>query len=144
MPVNSSKDRKVKAHQAKVFKTVESNPTLLDLLETATSSARKTIFIKAVIDDFKTAFVDFKSGKNLEDLFLLFTAWFGSFDESNTTYPGIYAALQHRKNYFSEHRSQKLQFLTDIGLDWTADIKASFLSNVNYPFDVIGKYSFLF
>ena len=137
----TSRARKVKAEQLRALTAVEDNPKLLDLLEIATSSARKTIFINALIDILPTAFARFD--KNPEQRFDIFTAWFGNYDQTNTFYSGIKAALHHRQQYFLETRFKKRQFISDIGLDWTADAKSSFFSKVNSACGVVGESSFL-
>jgi hypothetical protein len=140
----SSKTRKLKAQQANLFHVLEGNPKLLDLLETATSSARKAIFIKSLLAVLPTAFAHFDTGKQDEDMFALFTAWYGGFNNSNALFPGISAATEHRKEYLSEKRLKKLQFISDIGLDMSAEDKNLFFSKVNSACDLIGKSSFLF
>lgn len=139
----ASKQRKLKAMQAKVFNAVEGNSLLLDLLEIATSAARKTAFIYALLQILPSAFDRLVSDKKPDDLFLVFTAWFGSYDQSNTIYSGIYAALQHRQRYIFESRFKKREFISNIGLDWTADVKSTFFSKVNFPCGVVRESSFL-
>jgi hypothetical protein len=94
----SSKGRKLISLQSRVFTAVEGNPQLLDLLEIATSTARKAIFIESLLKIIPAAFPN--SDKNPEELFTLFTTWFGSYAKSNTLYCGINAALKHRQQYF--------------------------------------------
>ena len=139
----ASKPRKLKSALTKVFTAVEGNPKLLDLLEIATSAARKTIFIDALLEIQPTAFDRSGSEKNSDKLFHIFTAWFGSYAHSKTLFSGIYAALQHRQKYFLETRFMKRQFISDIGLDWTAYAKSSFFSKVNSAYGVVGEFSFL-
>ena len=139
----SSKPRKLKSHKAHLFHALESKPLLLELLETAISSEQKTIFIKAVMKTHPDAFEDFDTGKDHDDLFNLFTGWFGTFVNSDALFPGISAAKQHRHQAILENRLLKLQFISDIGLDWTPDDKAKFISKVNSSFDLIGWSSFL-
>jgi hypothetical protein len=45
-----NKRGKTKAELSELFQTVEDNPTLLVLLETATTSARPAIFIKTLLE----------------------------------------------------------------------------------------------
>ena len=137
----TSRARKLKAEQLTVLNAEEDNPKLLDLLEIATSSARKTIFINALIDIFPTAFACFD--KTPEQRFDIFTAWFGNYNQINTFYSGIKAALYHRQQYFLETCFMKRQFISDIGLDWTADAKSPFFSKVNSACGVVGESSFL-
>jgi hypothetical protein len=137
----ASRARKLKSQQDKVFRTVEDNPKLLDLLEIATSTARKTIFIDALLEILPTAFIHFD--KNPDELFTVFTAWFGNYNHSNTLFNRIHVALQHRQQYFLEMRIKKRQFISDIGLDWTVDVKSSFFDKVNSVCNVVEKASFL-
>jgi len=97
----SSKARKLKSAQSKVFTAVESNLKLLDLLEIATSTSRKVIFIETLLEILPTAF-DRSDKTKPEELFNIFTAWFGNYGDSNTLFTGISAALQHRQHYFIE------------------------------------------
>lgn len=138
----ASRARKLKFAQSKVFTTVEGNRELLDLLEIATSTSRKVIFINALLEILPTAF-DRSDKTNPEELFNVFTAWFGIYGHSNTLFTGISAALQHRQLYFSEMRFKKRQFISDIGLDWTADAKNSSFSKVISVCDIVGKSSCL-
>jgi hypothetical protein len=125
----ASRARNLKSAQSKVFHAVEGSTTLLDLLEIAHSTAHKTTFIDALFKILPTAFDRFD--KKLDEQFSLFTAWFGSYANSKTIFPGISAALQHRQHYFLETRFKKRMFISDIGLDWTAKDKSSFFSKVN-------------
>jgi hypothetical protein len=125
----ASRARKLKAHQAKVFNTVENNPRLLDLLETSISSARKSIFIQALITSLPTAFDRLDKEQHL--LFDIFTTWFGGYQQSSLHFSSIHAALHHRQQYFLETRFKKRQFISEIGLDWTPEVKLAFFSKVN-------------
>ena len=125
----ASRARKLKSEQHKVFNAVEDNPKLLDLLEIARSTAQQSIFIDALLEILPTAFAHFD--KNSQELFTVFTSWFSNYNHSNTSFPGIYAALQHRQQYIWDNRFKKRQFIKDIGLDWTADIKFDFISKVS-------------
>lgn len=143
MPSHRSRNErgKAKAEQTKLFQTVEDNPTLLDLLETATSPARQTIFIETLLETGPTALTDLKPTKSSVDLFLLFTTWFGCYSGSNTQFQGIQAAVQHRKKYFMEKRYHKKEFMFDIGLDWSADIRDDFISRVkSFRYLVMGPH----
>lgn len=137
----ASNPRKIKAQSATVFRAVEGNPDLLDFLEVATTTARKIIFIDSLLTIESTAF----HAQNLkpEELFDLFTTRFGSFGQSKTAFPRISAAIQHRKKYFTELRHHKREFIRDIGLDWTADVKSKFISEVNSLSALVWKSSFL-
>ena len=138
----TSNPRKIKAQSATVFSAVEGNPDLLDFLEVATTTARKIIFIDSLLKIESTAFFHAQKLKP-EELFDLFTTWFGSFGGSETAFPGISAAIQQRKKYFTELRHHKREFIRDIGLDWTADVKSKFISEVNSLSALVGKSSFL-
>lgn len=136
----SSKARKLTIQQARVFRTVEDTPTLLNLLGIATSAPQKANFIETLLQNMPDAFLS--SDKQPDDLFALFTAWFGSFNNSNTIFSGISAALKLREQNLLEHRFKKREFMRDIGLDWGEDAKSFYFSNVNSAYDVFGKYSF--
>lgn len=126
----ASKARKIKAHQAKIFNTIENNTILLDLLETSISSAWKTIFIEALIRSLPTAFDHFGEPHLLFDIF---TTWFGNHSQSSLQFSRIDAALQYRQQYFLETHFKKWQYISKIGLDWTSDDKdTSFQSKVNF------------
>lgn len=140
----SSKARKLKSLQSRVFSAVENNSQLLVLLESATSTTQKTVFIKALLTIYPTAFLGFSKMDNPDELFTVFTAWFGSYADSTTLFSGINAALKRRHQYIFENRYKKRQFIHDIGLDWTADAKALFFSKVNSLCGVVGEFSFLF
>lgn len=138
----SSNARKLISQQATVFRAVENSPELLELLEIATTSPRKIIFIESLLEILPTAFDP--HAKKCEDLFIVFNTWFGIYHKSNTThFAGISAALEHRKKYFLELRHKKRQFIQDIGLDWTAEDKSKYISAVNSLSALVGKSSFL-
>jgi hypothetical protein len=137
-----SKTRKLKAAQSKVFSTVEGNHKLLDLLVTTTSTSQKVIFINALLEILPTAF-DRSDKTTPEELFNIFTTWFGNYVESNTNFSGIHTALHHRHRDILERRFKKRQFISEIGLDWTADAKALFYSKVNYVCGDVEEFSFL-
>jgi hypothetical protein len=126
----ASKGRKDKAEQPKIFSTVETNSQLLDLLEIAITHDRKAIFIRSLIKVLPGAFARFD--KPPVDLFNIFTGWFGKHDQSETLYPGISAALYHRQTFYLDHRKVKRDFISNIGLDWTAEVKNSSFSKVNF------------
>ena len=144
MPLHRSHKKlgQVKAEQSKLFQTVEDNPILLNLLETATSSARQTIFIKSLLEIGPPVLTDLKDTKSSADLFLLFTTWFGEYSGSATQFQGIYAAVRHRKKYFMSKRHFKKEFMFDIGLDWSEDIRDDFISRVNSICDLVIQTSF--
>ena len=127
----SSKGRKLKSAQSKVFSAVEGNPKLLDLLEVATSTAQKADFVKTLLEILPTAFDRFNNLKTPDELFTLFTGWFGNYEDSEGLFSGIQAAIQHRQKYFLETRFKKRQFISAIGLDWTPDTRSLFFSKVN-------------
>jgi hypothetical protein len=131
----------LKAQQAKVFSAVEANQKLLDLLKIATSPAGKTLFIDSLLEILPTTFD--QTDKQPDDLFALFPTWFGNYANSNVLFTGISASLRHRQHYFLENRFKKRQFISDIGLDWTADAKSLFYSKVYSACDIIWKSSFL-
>ena len=79
---NSTKERKLFSQQAYVLSTVEGNPKLLDLLEIATSSAQKTLFIKFLLDVLSITSHFAQLDKTPVELFDVFTAWSGT--HSNT------------------------------------------------------------
>lgn len=126
-----SKLRRIKADMSTIFSTVESNPMLLDLLEIATSDARKIIFIKKLIAILPTAFSSLNECAVLSK-FDIFTIQFGSYNQSTTIFSRVAAAIYRRKHYFLETRYKKREFISDIGLDWTPDTKSSFFSKVKY------------
>ena len=132
----------LKAAKSKVLTAVEANPQLLDLLEIATSTSLKVIFIKALLEILPTSF-DHSDKKNPEELFNVFTTWFGIYSHSNTCFTGISAALQNRKQYILEMQFKKWQFISDIGLDWTTDDKSSSFSKVISACDIVGNSSCL-
>ena len=137
----SHKQRKAKSHQSKLFYTVEENPLLLDLLETATSPARQAIFIDKLLKTCSTALNGIDQSP--ADLFHLFTTWFGSYSGSETSFPNIHAAIHYRQTYFLELRFNKRNFIKDIGLDWTPEVKAVFISKVTSISGDWRKASFL-
>ena len=65
----ASKARKLKAAQSKVFTAVEGNQKLLDLLEIATSTSQKVIFIESLLEILPTAF-DHSDKMNPEELLM--------------------------------------------------------------------------
>ena len=140
---NTSKARKFKSAVFKVFTALEGNPGLLDLLEVATSTGRMTAFMVALLDFLPGPTVFDRYDKKPEDLCNLLTAWFRDYSDFTTHFSGINAALQDRQRYVLETRFKKRHFITAIGLDWTADAKSTFFSQVNPICDVVGKFSFL-
>jgi hypothetical protein len=125
----SSKSRKAQSHQEKVFRVVEGSPKLLDLLENATSTPKKAIFIGSLLEILPSAFDT--SGDH--DPFANFTLTYGAFPNSKTRFPGTAAAIQHRQENIEDNRFKKREFISDIGLDWTAKDTTKFLSKVNSP-----------
>jgi hypothetical protein len=125
----ASKGRKDNAEQPALFSTVETNSKLLDLLEIAITRDRKAIFIQSLLQELPTAFGRFD--KPLADLFVIFTGWFGKQGQSAILYPRISAALHHRRSFYLDNRKVKRNFITNIGLDWTAEVKNSSFSKVN-------------
>ena len=113
MPL-STKERKLFSQQVYVLSTVENNPILLDLLEIATSSAQKTVFIESLLDDLSISSHFSQLDKTPFELFDVFTAWAGT--HSNTRFSGVDSALQYRKIFFLDERAQKRQFISEIGL----------------------------
>jgi hypothetical protein len=118
---------------------VEGNPKLLDLLEIATSTARKTVFIESLLDDLSITTPFARFDKTPDELFDVFTTWFGDYDQSNTLFSGIYSALQYRQQFFLDMRAQKRQIIWEIGLSWTADVKSSNLSKVSFVCVLLGS-----
>lgn len=133
----ASRARKLKSEQDKVFNAVENTSKLLDLLEIATSTARKSIFFDALFEILPTAFAHFD--KNSEGLFTVFTSWFGGYNQSKTLFPGINEALKHRQKYIWDSRFKKRGFIKDIGLDWTANDKSDFFSKVSPLCNDVGE-----
>ena len=117
------------------------NPELLDFLEISTTAAQKSIFIAAFLKFLPTAFDQLD--KKPDDPFSLFTTWFGGYADSKSLYSCIYAALQRRQRYLLETQFQKQQFITHIGLDWTADDKSTFFSKVISACGFLEESSFL-
>ena len=124
-----SRNRKAKAEQSEIFATVEEDPDLLDLLEIATSPARKVIFIAHLCKSLPGASDQFE-GKEPAQLFDIFTTWFGNYDQSHTPFRRISGALYQRQQYFLQNRFSKRQLSTSIGLDWTDDDKSAFLGKI--------------
>ena len=115
-----------KAHHFTIFRTVEDDSHLLDLLVIAFSPDQKAFFINGLISSLPDAF----SGHS-GNLFQLFTIWFGQYGpESHSSFTGISMALRLRQKHFTENRYQKRQLIHAIGLDWTPAINESFYSTV--------------
>lgn len=133
----ASRARRLERRQNYVFSALENNPVLLDLLEIASSTATKPLFTKALLDNFPDAFSN--CDQDPETIFRVFTSWFSSYDKSHTSFPGISTALQQRQHRIWDNRSMKRQFITDIGLDWTAKYKSTFFSEVKFLCHVIGE-----
>jgi hypothetical protein len=139
-----SRARSAKAAQDRLFQAVEGSPKLIELLEMATSTPKKTIFINTLLEILPTAFDSFEtSGKQPDDLFALFTSRFGSFPNRQTRFEMVFVALNNRNIYILESRNKKRQFISDIGLDWTPDTKTNFFTKVNTAYDLFWKSSFL-
>jgi hypothetical protein len=132
----------LKSQQTTVFRTVDGNPTLLDLLEITISDAQKTKFIKALLEILPTAFLDKFSGDNYIEVFTIFMAWFGHPGNSQT-FSRIASSIQLRKQYKFDERFKKRTFLTEIGLDWSEGYKAYFISKVSSAYNAIRKSLFL-
>lgn len=124
-----SKNRKARAEQSAIFTTVEEDPDLLDLLEIATSPARKVVFISHLRKSLPGAFDRF-DGMESAKQFDIFTTWFGNYDQSHNLFRRISGALYQRQQYFLQNRFSKRQFSTSIGLDWTNDEKSAFLGKI--------------
>jgi hypothetical protein len=134
----ASRDRRLKSQQTTVFRTVDCNPTLLDLLEITTSDVQKTNFIKALLEILPTAFLDKFSGDNYIEVFNIFMAWFGHPGNSQT-FTKIASSIQLRKQYKFDERFKKREFLTEIGLDWSEAYKDYFISKVNSAYNAARK-----
>ena len=116
-----------KAQHFKVFQAIEDDSHLLDLLVIATSPAQKAFFITALIKSLPLASSGYS--KEPEDLFSIFTTWFGQYKpQSNTSFPHITTALQLRQQYFIDNWFQKWHFIHAIGLDWTPAMNDAFYS----------------
>jgi hypothetical protein len=143
----ASKARKLRSMLNQVFTAVESSPILLDMLEIATSPARKVIFFDTLVklEHLPTAFLHLcNKSPASDDLFNLFTAGFGDFPNSKTIFSRIDAALQHRQQFILETRFNKRLFVIEVGLDWTEEVKTIFFSTeVISAYDFILKFSFL-
>ena len=139
----ASKERKSIPQQKQVFTAVEDSPVLLDMLEIATSPELKVIFIETLVKALPSAF--HRTGnKSSEDLFRLFTTWFGQYADSKTIFSKIDAAIRHRQQFFMENRFNKRVFVKEIGLDWTEEKKSDFFSTkVTSIYDLIMKTSHL-
>jgi hypothetical protein len=118
-----------KAQHFLVFKTIENDSHLLDLLVIATSPAQQAFFITALVKSLPDAFSGYF--KEPDKLFLLFTSWFGDYKpESYTKFTRITTALNLRHHHFIHNRIQKRHFIHAIGLDWTPAQNNSFYSRV--------------
>ena len=124
-----SKNQKAKAEQSAIFTTVEEDPDLLDLLETATSPARKAIFIAHLHKSLPGAFDQFDA-KEPAKQFEIFTTWFGNYDQSHTLFCDISGVLYQWQQYFLQNQFSKRQFSTSISLNWTNDNKSAFLGKI--------------
>jgi hypothetical protein len=142
--VSNSKARKLKAAQSRIFATVEDNPSLLDLLEITTSSARKEIFNNALADVLPPTSAFHRFEKDPDELFQLFTTWFAGYPDSETCFSQVHAALDHRQKFFLDNRFMKRQFIRDIHLDWTPDDKSIFFKKVSdFVWSAFRNLSFL-
>ena len=131
-----SRARKAISHQGKVFGAVEGSPELLKLLENAISTPQKATFIRSLLDILPSASETSgdQSGERSDlKLFENFTLTFGTFPSSKTCFPATAAAIQLRKEKIVDTRFKKRRFITEIGLDWTAEFKTEFISKVNSP-----------
>lgn len=117
-----------KAQHHRVFQTVENDSHLLDLLVIATSSAQKSFFINTLVKSLPDAFAPLN--KEPEQLFSVFTTWFGNYKDANAIFTSISTALEQRQRYFLSNRFYKRQFITAIGLDWTSVEKELFFAQV--------------
>ena len=142
MPPLPSKTRRVLSQQAYVFRTVEGNPKLLDLLEIATSTAQKAVFIQSLLDVLDPTSTFSLFNKPYNELFDIFSLWFGGYKNFKNLFSGIHSALQYRKQFFLDIRAQKRQLIWEIGLGWTADVKASYLSKVSFVCVLLGSPHF--
>jgi hypothetical protein len=134
-----AKTRKLISQQSYVLSTVENNPKLLDLLEIATSTAQKAAFIECLLDDLSITTPFSRFDKTPNELFDIFTAWFGHYAKSEELFYGIYSALQYRQRFFLDMRAQKRQFIREIGLNWTSDVKSSYFSKVSFVCVLLGS-----
>lgn len=118
-----------KAHHFTVFQTIEDDSHLLDLLVIAVSPAQQAFFMTALMELLPDAFSGYS--KEPEDLFPIFTSWFGQYNpESHTKFNHIATALQLRQQHFINNRHQKRIFIHAIGLDWTPAMNNAFFSTV--------------
>ena len=86
---------------------------------------KKAFFITALIKSLPPAFSGYS--KESEDLFSIFTTWFGQYKpQSNTLSPHITTALQLRQQYFIDNWFQKQHFIHAISLDWTPAMNDAF------------------
>lgn len=124
-----------------MFYAVEGSPRLLELLEKAASTPQKADFIQTLQENLPTAIGT--TDKQPDDLFALFKSQFRDFPNADIDFPATTVALNNRDLSVLERRNKKRQFISDIGLSWTADFKALFFSKVNPAFHLLEKSSFL-
>lgn len=133
----------MKSSAFKIYTAVENDSDLLNLLKITTSTGEKSNFIKALLKTLPTAFSPSdRSTKDFEGLFKLFVSWFGDYPDFTTDFSRVNAALKHRLRDKMDNRSQKRSFIRAIGLDWTADDKSLFFSQVDSVYDVVRRFSF--
>jgi hypothetical protein len=118
-----------KAHHFTVFETIEDDSHLLDLLVIAVTPAQHAFFTTALMKLLPDAFSGYS--KEPENLFLLFTTWFGQYNpESHTKFTRIATALKLRQQHFINNRLHKRVFIHAIGLDWSPAMNNAFFSTV--------------
>ena len=114
-----------------LFKTIEGNPSLCDLLEKATDDPSQAEFINKLLTTNFNAF----SGRQgtPQSLFHLLTTWFAkcpSPSDRPDRFPELRKALIMRKYNSSGHRHRKRDFIKDIGLSMTEDDTAKFIQTI--------------
>ena len=111
-----------------IFQTIQDSPPLQDILAIATSPNQKTFFIAKLLIICPNAF----SGRTEPplQLFDILTAWFGKHKDASR-FDAVATALNHRRNIREGVRNLKIDFIHQIGLNWSPATRDSFLKGVN-------------
>jgi hypothetical protein len=111
-----------------IFQTIQDSPPLQDILTIATSANQKSFFIAKLLIALPDAFSD--RTETPPQLFDIMATWFGKLEDASSRFDAVATAIKHRKQYFTDHRNKKVDFIHRIGLNWSSATRDLFLKGV--------------
>jgi hypothetical protein len=127
-----SKSARQKDQATIIFQTIQDSPALQDILAIATSDNQKIFFISKLLAILPNAFPDHTNSP--QQLFDILTIWFGKYQHASSGFDDVATAFKHRRQYFTQHRNLKLDFIHRIGLNWSPATRDVFFQGVKTVF----------